>query len=292
MDADKSAIAPTRFSVSLRGGELAGWRWRREGAPALLFCHATGFCASAYKQMLHRLAARFDVYALDMRGHGRTRLEADPAHLRSWRIYAEDIAAFLDAERRAAWRLAGHSMGGVVVALAALGRTNVAALRLVEPVAPSPLYAQIAGTFIWPYLVRRMPLVRQAKNRRARWTDRATVIDAYKRKPLFRGWAGGALADYLEDGLIDDDEGVRLACDPRWEAATFAAQANDFWSAVSAAPAPVAVLAADHCSSTVWPAARRRFRRAGAGLDEIAGVTHLAPMEKPALTAEFIAGGA
>lgn len=285
-----AAHAPSRFTVSLEEGDFAGWRWRRDGAAPLLFCHATGFCASAYKQMLGSIAGRFDIYALDMRGHGRTRLPADPARLRSWDVYAGDVAAFLDREQREGWTLAGHSMGGVVVTLAARGRRDVAAIRLIEPVAPSPLYAWIAGTPVWSLIARRTPLVRRAKGRRARWPGREEVVGSYARKPLFRGWAPGALGDYLEDGLVTDDDGVRLACDPAWEAATFAAQANPFWAAVRAASAPLSVFAAAHGSSTVWPAGRGRLRRMGVEVVEIPGVTHLAPMEKPDFAGEFLAG--
>lgn len=284
------ARAPSRISVPLEGGKLAGWRWRNEGAPPLLFCHATGFCASAYRQMLELLAPQFDLYALDMRGHGRTRLPADPTRLRSWDVYAEDAAAFLDRENRKDWTLAGHSMGAVVVTLAARARRDVSAMRLIEPVSPSPFYAWLAGTPMWPRIARRMPLVSQAKNRRVRWRSREEVLGSYAGKRLFRGWAPGTLADYLADGLVDDDAGVRLACDPQWEAATFAAQANNFWAGVHNAPAPVGVFAAIHGSSTVWSDGRRRFRRLGATVVEVGGVSHLAPMERPALAAEFLAG--
>lgn len=282
-------IMPQRFAVALNDGVLAGWRWDNAGKPPLLFCHATGFCASAYKQMLSHLSSRFDVYALDMRGHGRTTLPADPRKLRSWRIYADDICDFLDRERREGWVLAGHSMGGVTAAMAARNRSDVAALKLIEPVAVPRTVTLLAATPLWPFLSRRMPLVSLAAKRRSAWSARSEVVASYGRKGLFQSWSAGALSDYLEDGLTETGDGVRLSCAPAWESATFAAQANNFWNAVKDAPVPVEVYAADSPTSTVSPAARKKFRDFGAQLTVAPGVSHLAPMERPAEIAAFVA---
>ena len=54
--------SPERLSAPIGEGEIAGWRHANVGAPRLLFCHANGFCASAYKRMLALLADRFDIY--------------------------------------------------------------------------------------------------------------------------------------------------------------------------------------------------------------------------------------
>ena len=287
-------VAPARFSLTLDDGEIAGWRWRNPEKPPLLFCHATGFCASVYKQVLSLLAGQYDIFAIDQRGHGRTTLPADPGRLRSWSTYAGDVTRFLNAHDRQGWTLAGHSMGAVVVTMAARGRADISNIALIEPVVIPEVLSLYARTPLWPFFRDAMPLVRGAAKRRASWPDRETVKTSYERKRLFRDWAPGVLDDYLEDGLVEvgdeDDDGVSLACTPAWEAATFGAQANDFWAALGAAPAPVRVLAAVHASSTVAPMFRRRLRRKVAHLEETAGVSHLAPMEKPDLAAAFIAG--
>lgn len=288
---DEIKTAAERFSVDVMDGTLAGWRWPNSAKPPLLFCHATGFCASVYKQPLSLLQADFDVFALDMRGHGRTSLPADPKSLRSWHIYARDVGAFLDSQKREGWRLAGHSMGGASVCMAAVGRSDVAALRLIEPVAMPSALSAIAKTPIWPWLFKRTPMVRQAARRRSSWPSRAEAFARYERKALFSDWASGVLADYLEDGLVDTEDGAVLACAPAWEAATFAAQANDFWPAVRNAPAPLSVLAADHPSTTVRDGARRKFPAFGAELTVLSGAGHLLPMQNPARAARFIAEG-
>lgn len=279
----------TRYVLELDEGAVTGWRWPRPSAPPFVFLHATGFCASAYAQMLSALAGQYDIYALDLRGHGRNTLPADPSRLRSWSVFRDDVRAFLDREKRKGWTLAGHSLGAVTALLAGEGRHDVAALKLIEPVAMPRWLTAFAKTPFWPVFADRMPLVRLAARRRHEWPRRENVAASYARKALFKTWAPGVLEDYLADGLADMAEGVRLSCPPAWEAATFAAQGNDFWKAAANAPAPVSVFAARQSASTAPGFARGRFRKLGAAvdLDETAG--HLAPMEKPLELAAFLA---
>lgn len=282
-----------RFRLALPDGDIAGRRFARPGAPRIVFCHATGFCATAYRQMLAQLARRCDVAALDLRGHGRSNLPANPAELRSWAPIARDIGAALDtlgADDPRPFILAGHSFGAVSALLAARGRRDIEGLALIEPVIPPRILAFLAMTPVWPVFARRIPLVKSARSRREHWPDKGAVIASYSRKQLFSSWAKGALEDYLEDGLIAQDNGVRLACAPEWEAAVFAAQANLFWPALAAAPATVRILIADHPSSTVRRGTRARLHRQGVEMELASGVSHLIPFEQPALAAAFIDG--
>ncbi len=283
-----------RLMTPLPDGAMAALRFGREGAPPLLFAHANGFCASAYRQMLTALGTRFDVFAVDLRGHGRSTLSRrDMAH-RGLDIFAADIRIFLDALAASGqvggrWTLAGHSLGGDSVTMASVGRQDIARLRLIEPVAMPPFLRGLAQLPFWRLIARRTPLARMARQRRSEWPDRDQVKASYARKPLFQTWAAGVLEDYLADGLRPVPAGVTLACSPAWEAANFMAQAHDFWAAAARTPAPISVLAADHASTTVPASSRRRFARLGAEIRTIDGATHLCPFEKPSEAAEFLA---
>jgi pimeloyl-ACP methyl ester carboxylesterase len=281
-----------RVAFELADGQVAGWRWPSPSSPRLVFCHANGFCASAYKIMLARLAATLDVTAIDLRGHGRTRLPADPDRLRDWRVYADDVRRLLDLFARADDRpilVAGHSLGGAAGAIAGVGAAHVVGAALLEPVALPPMATALWRLPLARALVNAAPLVRGARARRAEWPDRAAVIAAYAGKPLFRNWVPGALEAYLEDGLTESGGGVRLSCAPQWEAATFAAQTRAFWPAVRRRTAPMAVLAAAGRDTTVPRMSRARFRRSGVAVAEEAGAGHLLPMEAPEAAAAFIA---
>jgi pimeloyl-ACP methyl ester carboxylesterase len=282
-----------RIAVAFEDGAMAIRRFGRIGAPPMLFAHANGFCASAYRRMLTALGGRFDIFAVDLRGHGRSTLPADPAAYDGMGVHGEDLSALLSRldEQFATgtkWTLAGHSLGAVSVTLAARGRGDVGALRLIEPAAMPGFWRILAGSPLWSVFAERIPLVRGARRRRAMWPDRRSVKAAYLQKPLFAGWAEGVLDDYLEDGLRDVEGGAALACAPDWEAASFARHRHDFWAALAGAPAPVAVLAAG-AGSTVSHAAMRRFVRLGAQIRRDERLSHLAPFEDPDACAQFLA---
>jgi pimeloyl-ACP methyl ester carboxylesterase len=283
------AEPPHRFLVEYEDGAVAGWRWKRDGAPTLVFVHATGFCASAYKPLLELLALRFNVWAVDLRGHGRTSLPADPARLRDWSVYGKDLRRLVESiDNSGPVLLAGHSCGAVVCALVAAQRCGVQGLAMIEPVATRPSTRLVARTPIWRFFARYAPLVRSARQRRAHWPDLETVREVYPRKRLFQSWAPGALAGYLEDGLTKTETGFALSCSPDWEAATFAAQGHDFWGAVARARTRVFVLAARAPSSTLFGDAERRFQRLGARVTRLEEASHMLPMENPVAAARFI----
>jgi pimeloyl-ACP methyl ester carboxylesterase len=292
MTAPLGDFSARRLRVAIEGGEIALLRFGRAGAPPLLFAHANGFCASAYRRMFEAAGEAFDIFAVDLRGHGGTRLPAAIEGHRSMAIFGEDVrrtkTALAPFAGDAPWTLAGHSLGGVAALKAAAGDNAVAAVKLIEPVAMPRGWNTLAASPLWPLIAPRIPLVQAASRRRARWPDRMTAHQSYARKPFFAGWADGVLADYLEDGLTPDGDGVRLSCAPGWEAANFAAQANDLWGALARTCAPVSVLAARHSSSTLRGNAEARFRRGGAAVERVSGVTHLIPFEDPMLAANFL----
>lgn len=279
-----------RIRLPIPGGDVAGLRWASQGAMQLVFLHATGFCASAYAPMLRLAQARFDVCALDLRGHGRTSLSAEPTELRSWDLYADDVRQALDRLPTPSMGriLAGHSCGAVVAALAAVGRTDIAGLALIEPVAMPGALSAAARTPFWPLISGRMPLVRKARTRRATFPSRAAAAENYAKKPLFARWAPGVLDGYLEDGLVETEAGMGLSCTPAWEAATFSAQAHDFWGAIRRTTTPFFVLVANNRTSTVSRQAARHMQRYGAQLTLKSGVSHLVPFEDPPGAAAFL----
>ncbi|MDZ7629640.1 MAG: alpha/beta hydrolase [Parvularculaceae bacterium] len=294
MIGDLEAGSQQRLFVSIGDGDVAVLRFGRAGAPPMLFAHANGFCASAYRRMFLALSDQFDVFAVDLRGHGRTRLPARVAGHRSMKIFGDDLrqtkAALRPLAVRHDWIIAGHSLGGVAAALAAADDPEIAAVRLIEPVAIPKSWTLIAKTPLWPLIAPQIPLVRAAKRRRSHWPDRAAVTDSYGRKSFFSTWAEGVLSDYLDDGLVTDESGARLACEPAWEAANFAAHANDFWGCIGRIKAPVSVLGARHPTSTVSNSAESRLKRLRARVERVSGVTHLVPFEDPRLAARFLAG--
>ena len=61
-------------------GHVALYQWQDgvSGRPVLHWAHANGFNGHTYAPLLNPLAERFDIYAWDARGHGRTNVSAGP----------------------------------------------------------------------------------------------------------------------------------------------------------------------------------------------------------------------
>lgn len=230
-----------RYKTDFPDGEMQSIDF---GNPALemaaLWLHATGFNAMTYQSMLAPLGLRTRVTALDMRGHGRTTLEADPKKMKSWHTYRDDVIAFLERNATKPVVLGGHSMGGCVALLVAGKRPDlVKGLVLVDPVILSRRLYFLKHAL--PFLVGGNAMAKTARKRRAEYKSQAAARHAWSGKTAFKSWREPFLDDYVMDGLkrVDHnphdstDQTWRLSCEPAWEAATFAGQRNRPWHALS-----------------------------------------------------------
>ncbi len=254
--------------------------------PLLLFAHATGMCARAYLPLLAPLTARFRVVAFDARGHGATGLEADPAAIPAdWRIYRDDLVALAAALRCGPAHLVGHSMGATSAFEAAVGCVGLAAsVTLIDP--PMIPFDQ-AGAWRAARDGGAHPANRmadQAARRRASFPSIEAARLAYRGRGVFAGWPDEALDGYLEGGLVADGDGVRLACSPAWEAATFRGVSTTLADSFRAARLPFALLLAGE-GSTVQPAEEAAIRamHPGAPVRRFAGTGHFLPVTHPDL---------
>lgn len=218
------------------------------GNPALemagLWLHATGFNSMTYQSLLAPFGLRTKVTALDLRGHGRTRLQADPKKLKSWHTYRDDVIRFLERNATRPVVLSGHSMGGCVALLVAGKRPDlVKGLVLVDPVILSRRYYFMVHIlpFLGPLIGKSNQMARRARKRRAEFPSLQAIHEAYTGKGAFKTWREPFLEDYIIDAFdrIDnnasdsEEQRWRLLCDPKWEAATFSGQRNQPWGALA-----------------------------------------------------------
>lgn len=283
---DGPAEAGLRVTLALPDGAMSGLRFGSpEGEPDLLFLHANGFNAATYGPLLAPLADRWRVLALDQRGHGFTRLPADPQTLIDWWPYADDLIRLLDRRLQAGAPpvvLAGHSMGATASILAASQRPQaVRRLVLADPVLVAPDFRQSLFT---PWGRRRSeeaPLVVGALKRRAVFASRQEALDSYRTRRAFSTWQPGFLEGYVAGGFLDDAEGVRLACEPAWEAASFRSHRHDSWGALQRLAMPVRIITAAEGSTVHGGPERIRRIAANVRAESLAGSTHFLPMERP-----------
>ena len=260
------------------------------GGPAAHLAHATGLCAGAYTPMAGMLRSALNVYGMDDRGHGSTSLPADPAFLRGWGIFADDLEDFLSHLGQPVIAM-GHSRGAVASLMLAVNRPDlVRALVLIDPTI-------LPYSWMWWWylakksgLARYLPIVATAARRKDVWPDRETLLTAYRRKKVFSTWRPGFLESYINHGTeISTLGNVKLCCEPAWESKCFAVCPHDIWRYVSRLKLPVLVIYGGE-SDTFLASAVRRFQSLvpHARIKCFDKCSHFVPMEEPGATVNAI----
>jgi 3-oxoadipate enol-lactonase len=120
--------------VSVRGLKL-NYLVRGDGPPMIL-SHGFQNSGFAFTPILDRLAERFQVFALDKRGHGDSDKPPGPYRIQD---FADDLLGFLDALGLEKVDFLGHSMGGRTGTLFAIDHSDrLSRLMLVSSSAGAP----------------------------------------------------------------------------------------------------------------------------------------------------------
>ncbi|POX46696.1 alpha/beta hydrolase [Streptomyces sp. Ru71] len=122
-------------ALVVNGVRLAHEVYGPHNAPPVVLLHALGEDARSWHTVAPALAAERRVYALDLRGHGRSEWPGTY----SLQLMVSDVLGFLDARGLGAVDVVGHSLGGVVAHLLAQERPHrVARLVLEDVPVPRP----------------------------------------------------------------------------------------------------------------------------------------------------------
>ena len=123
--------------------------WGQADGPPILFIHGWSqnhLCWA--KQYESALADEFRLVAYDLRGHGMSDAPLEPEHYTDAKLWADDVAAIVDALRLEQPVLVGWSYGAFVICdyVRAYGQQRVAAINFVE--GATKLGEAAFGTFI------------------------------------------------------------------------------------------------------------------------------------------------
>ena len=268
--------------------------------PGFQFAHATGFNALTYKELLEPLSYNFNVRAVDARGHGFTKLKANPQDMYDWKIYCDDliksVELFVEKTQKPII-LSGHSMGAAsAIQVAAIRPDLVSGLVLVDPVLMTnkikvifkigrkyPLFKN------FPFIKQGMMMSEATKKRRRYWKKKEEIFNSYKNKLIFKTWTETTIRNYIEGGteLIGDE--TRLTCDPLWEAATFSSWKHDAMGLIDKLNCPITLLQAEFNSTARGNGPRKLMQQDKLGVHKIVkGSTHFLPMEFPNIIKEEI----
>lgn len=270
--------------IDVAGGRIFTLQWGK--GPLLVFAHATGMCARTYLDLLEPLGEHFRIVAFDARGHGRTTLPADPADIPvDWVPYRHDLVTLVQALGGGPVRLAGHSFGATSAFEAAVDNPGLASsVLLIDP--PFIPFDQVD-------LYRNNPaaphhMAEQAARRRPHFASREAAFRAYHNRGVFTGWPDRALHDYIEGGMLPDENGVHLACTPAWEATSFRGVTTTMQQSLENCSFPFILLGADSGSTVPTPAEAeiRRLHPEGT-MERFPGTGHFLPVTHPDLVRPY-----
>lgn len=259
------------------------YQGENDRAPAVFLLHGTGFLPWLWHPIARELARGGDVIAPFL----RPRPHDDPEDLgTNWLHLAEDVSFLARALNIAQPAIVGHSMGGVVGALAC-GASGLAASKLVliEPIfMPEPLYQSKMS-------LAEHKMAANALKRTNYWPNQAAARAYCASRSLFDGWDKEVLDLYLKYGLRPGDSGgLVLTCPPRQEASLFIGSDRcNPWPFISRIAGPVLVVEGEDSPNRGfinYPSLARKFLRGAYCM--VPGCGHLVPMEKPKETLTVI----
>jgi acylglycerol lipase len=143
------AAPPEELRLSASGADIFVRVWRPAAAPRAVFtiCHGFNAHGGHYRWVAEQMVARgFTVYALDLRGRGRS--SGERFYVETIDDYVADLAAMIDLVQArdpgSPIYLLGHSAGGVTACLYALDHPSALAGFICESFAfalPAPDFA-------------------------------------------------------------------------------------------------------------------------------------------------------
>ena len=101
---------PQQRMLTIDGAELCVFEWqgRKRDSQQVLLVHATGFHARCWDQVVAHLPADWTVFAVDMRGHGRSANQGPF----TWQRFGDDLLQVCAQLKLVDAIAVGHSMGG------------------------------------------------------------------------------------------------------------------------------------------------------------------------------------
>ena len=242
----------------------------------LVFAHANGFTGASYRSFLAPLSEQFDVQPLERLAHHPDYPVSD-----NWPALRDELVAYLQQSNTTPIIGVGHSMGGVLMLMAAEAVPEAFSCVIVlDP----PLMVGIDALALRAAkrlgFVDRVTPAGRSLGRQRKWPDREAMSQYLRRRSLFQGFTEDALLDYIEGATqLHDDGSAELVFDPAVEVAVFRHLPDHLHGLTQRLPVPLVLVAGEE-SDLLTPARRRRLARHGVRIEQVPG-GHMFPMEYP-----------
>lgn len=253
--------------------------------PALLFAHATGLHGWVWKPIVDHLVHRAHCVALDLRGHGDSRL--GPGADLSWDGFALDALAAGRALGQRQVIGIGHSLGGAALLRAELMSPGTFQhLFLYEPaVHPEMPVARRNSR-----MAAGDKMARIAVRRRDIFASMGDALVHYANKPPMAQFQAAVLGAYVRHGFSESaGGGVELKCARETEAAIYAGYDHDAVSRLGAIACPVTLATGSETDEFQRHNIEAFSSQISTAPVVLCGADHFGPMQQPKQFARAVA---
>jgi len=273
---------PLTLRQRIAGADISYLFYDGDG-PTVILLHATGFIPWTWHPIARHLSTTYRVIVPGLYSHREASRETGGI---SWKLLAEDICLFCEMLKIERPFLVGHSMGGIVAAIACGSHgIRTGAMVLIEPIfLPFHFYRQ-------PITVDTHPLAAKALRRKNHWRDRAEALQYLSSRPLFASWNREVLDLYIKHGMIEQGNGeLCLACSPQKEAALFmGGMKHNPWPLLPKLSCPVLIVEGETSENRHFIDLTRIVTELPHGSYRmVTNSGHLLPMEQPDTVAGII----
>lgn len=278
-----------RSNKVVPGGHMAAVHFGPISEPVkLVYLHANGFNGLTYRSLLEPLGVH--VVALDLRGHGLTDLPIDDAALASHTNLAKDLAAYLKVHIVGKVILAGHSLGAntAIIAAGILPEKTIRVLAFDPVVLPLKARILMMSRTGRNFLMNNFPFAKNAGRRRDKFSSHEAVYERYHGRGPFKHFSDNVLKDYIHDGFVPFEGGVRLACRPNWEQLGYVSQAQNMKRRIANLPPGSRIMITDFVEQSEGWMRRAKRKNPDLRIDYYPKKDHFFPIIEPDISREAL----
>lgn len=249
----------------------------------VFFAHANGFPSRTYTKLFSLLENDFDINFLERHGHNPKYSVTD-----NWDFLRDELREAIETKFTEPIIGVGHSLGGLLHFLVACEKPELyRQIILLDSPIISRLSSQGLRILKLTKLIDRYSPSQITRFRRNLWKSKADAFEHFKAKPKFDAFDEEVLRDYIEFGTVEVENGFELFFKPAIEAKIYRTIPHHLPSLLGKTNLPISYIGGSN--SREGKLARLGFMKKNflTNFHQIEG-SHLFPLEKPTLTAEFI----
>ena len=248
----------------------------------VFFAHANGFPSATYGKLFSALGPDYAVAHLEQHAHDPRFPVND-----NWLSLVDELIHHLSLQPEPVWGV-GHSLGGVLHLHAALRCPKLyrGVVMLDSPVLTLADQLMIRAAKRFGFIDRITPAGRTL-GRRELFTDMESARQYFAGKTLFRRFDPECFDAYLEHGLQQDGEQLRLRFDPATEISIYRSVPHTSPGRTQQLQVPLAVVRGRH-SRVVMRHHASSVKRLPLGEFLSMPGGHMFPLERPQATADLL----